>query len=200
MTQSENEQNDTPIVLSLDEVAFVTAYFKNNMNGTRAYMSLHPNATYDSARALASKTLSNVNILNEIKRIQTENLMTEEEALWRIGAIAKADLFPFIRTGKDGFVYFDLSDSQAMEYLFLVKEMETKRERHIEVQGKSTEEWEGEWVRIKLHDAYAALRDIAKMHGKLADRHELIGAGGKDLPAPIVQIYIPKNDRDDSNT
>jgi len=66
-----------------------------------------------------------------------------------------------------------------LEHLYLVKEMETKRERRIEGKGHTAETWEGEWVRVKLHDAYTALRDIAKMHGKLTDRVDLTTGGDK---------------------
>jgi len=88
-------------------------------------------------------------------------------------------LFPFIRIDEDGFAYFNLADPQAMEHLFLIKEMETKRERRIEGKGENTETWEGEWVRVKLHDSYAALRDIAKMHGKLTEKVDVTSKGEK---------------------
>jgi len=172
------EKNDTPTnLLSNDELAFVAAYFECNMNGTRAYMKLHPKASYQSAKALSSATLTNVNLKAEITRILTERAMSAEEAVARMGAIAKADIYPFIRTGEDGFVYFDLSDPQAQEHLYLIKEMETKRERRIEGKGKDAEVWEGEWVKVKLHDAYIALRDIAKMHGKLTEKVDMTSNG-----------------------
>jgi phage terminase small subunit len=178
---SQDENSVIPIELSLDDKAMLAAYLKNNLNATRAWMATHPNAKYDSARASGSEWLAKPNIKSEVNRILTENLMTEEELMWRFSAIAKADLYPFIRIDDDGFVYFNFSDEQAQEFLFLVKEIETKRERRVEGKGEDAETWEGEWFRVKLHDAYAAMRDVAKMKGKLADRHELTGAGGKDL-------------------
>jgi phage terminase small subunit len=186
---SQDEKNDTPIELSPDDKAMLAAYFKNNMIGTRAWMATHPKASYESAAVSASEWLKKPNIKAAIDQFLDDNLMGEKETMWRMGAIAKADLLPFICTGEDGFVYFDLSDPQAMEFNFLIKEMETKRERRIEGKGKDAETWEGEWVRVKLHDAYAALRDIAKMHGKLSERHEVTGAGGKDLiPPEIIEV------------
>lgn len=172
----EEKDNDTPIELSNDELAFVTAYFQHNMNGTRAYMSLHPKSSYDAARSSAPEVLAKTSIQAEIKRILTERAMSAEEAVARMGAIAKADLYPFIQIDKDGFTYFNFSDPQAKEHLYLIKKMKTKRERRL----VGTETWEGEWVEVELHDAYSALRDIAKMHGKLSERLD-VTSGGKTI-------------------
>ena len=190
MTLPQDENKDIPIELTPDELAFVAAYFESNMNGTRAYMKLHPDVLYESAKALASLALTNINVKSEIKRILNERAMSAEEAIARMGAIAKADLFPFIRIDADGFVYFNFADPQAMEHLYLVKEMETKRERRIEGKGHTAETWEGEWVRVKLHDAYTALRDIAKMHGKLTDRVDLTSGGEKLQPETMKPSEI----------
>ncbi len=175
MAKQENE-NDTPINPSFDELAFVNAYFEENMNATRAYMKLHPKASYESARASASETLTKVNIKVEITRRLNANAMTAEEALFRLGEMARAELMPFIHIDEDGFAWFNLADKEAKKYMWLIKEMETKRERRIEGKGKEAETWEGEWVRVKLHDAQAALRDILKMHGRFIERVEV---GGK---------------------
>jgi len=177
------ENNDTPIVLTLDELAFVTAYFEENMNGTRAYMKLHPKASYDTARANGSETLARTNIRSEVRRILTERAMSAEEAIYRIGEMGRADLYPFIRIDNDGFVYFNFSDPNAKEYLFLVKKIKTKRERRLE----GVIAWEGEWVEVELHDSQAALRDILKMHGKLGEKLD-ITSGGKPLKSYGVEL------------
>ncbi len=181
----QNEPSDTHTELSLDELAFIAAYFSENMNATRAYMKLHPNATYASARALASETLSKVNIRAEIKRRLTEKAMSAEEALFRLGEMARAELKPFIRIDDDGFTYFNFADPEASEYLYLIKKMKTKRERRV---GGDDETWEGEWVEVELHDAQAALRDILKMHGKFIDKVDLTTGGEKIEQMPAEQI------------
>jgi phage terminase small subunit len=189
--EQSNENNDTPIELSDKERVFVTAYFECNANGTRAWLKLHPDAKYDSAKSSAAEYLTKPNVKDEIKRIWTERAMSAEEAIARMSAIAKSDVYPFIRIDDDGFVYFNFADKQAQEHLYLIKEIETKRERRIEGQGKNAEEWEGEWVRVKLHDAYAAQRDIAKMHGKLSDRLDITSKGEK---LNIIQIVEHKGE------
>lgn len=47
---------------STKQALFVTAWFKHNRNATKAYLELHPNVTYESARVLGSRLLTRVNI------------------------------------------------------------------------------------------------------------------------------------------
>jgi hypothetical protein len=180
MTQA-NEPSDTPTKIELkpDELAFIAAYFGENMNATRAYIKLHPKVTYESAKATASLFLTNVNVKAEIKRRLTEKAMSAEEALFRLGEMARAELKPFIRVDEEGFAYFNLADSDAREYLFLIKKMKTKRERRV---GGENETWEGEWVEVELYDAQAALRDVLKMHGKFVDKVDVTSGGEKIEP------------------
>ena len=51
---------------------FCREYIHNGGNGTRAYMKVYPAAAYNSARALASELLTNLNILERIKELRTE--------------------------------------------------------------------------------------------------------------------------------
>lgn len=191
------EKNDTPIELTNDEQAFVTAYFENNMNGTRTWLSLHPNVTYESAKAMASAALTKLNVKAEIKRILSEQAMSAEEAVYRLGAIAKADLHPFIRIDEDGFVYFNFADPVALAHLYLIKKIRTKRERRVDGSDRT---WEGEWVEVELHDAHAALRDVAKMHGKLGEKLDLTNSDGSLKPPQIIEVirhYENKPDEPD---
>jgi hypothetical protein len=160
------ELSDTPIALSLDELAFVNAYF-----GTRAYMSLHPKAQYDSARSSAPEILAKDSVKAEITRRLKEQAMSAEEALTRLGNMARAELHPFIKIDEDGFVWFNFADPEAKKHLYLIKKIKTKRERRIG--DGSADAWEGEWVEVELYDAQAALRDILKMHGKLVEKIDL---------------------------
>jgi phage terminase small subunit len=178
-----DENKDTPIELSSKEQAFVTAYFECNANATRAWLKLHPDSSYAAAKSSASEYLTKPNLKAEIKRIWEGRAMSVEEAIGRMSAIAQADLFPFIKIDDDGFVFFNFADEQAKEYLYLVKKIKTKRERRLE----GITEWEGEWVEVELHDAYTALRDIAKMYGKLVDKHELTGKDGKEFVLRVVR-------------
>jgi hypothetical protein len=191
----QNESSGTPIELTPDELAFIAAYFEENMNGTRAYMKLHSKASYESAKATASVVLTNLNIKAEIKRRLNERAMSAEEAIYRLGEIGRADLFPFIRIDDDGFVYFNFADPEAKRHLFLIKKIKSKRERRLEGKGEDAEAWEGEWVEVELHDAHAAIRDILKLHGKFVEKMDFT-TGGEKLPAAVVNVYLPDNGRD----
>lgn len=52
-------------VIGSNELAiFVAAWLKHNRNATKAYLELHPDVTYESARVLGSRLLTKVNIGN----------------------------------------------------------------------------------------------------------------------------------------
>jgi hypothetical protein len=200
---NEDESSDTPtdntepaIELTLDELAFVDTYFEENMNGTRTYMKLHPQASYETAGVNASVTLRKTRIRAEIKRRLDERAMSAEEAIYRLGEIGRADLFPFIRIDDDGFVYFNFADEEAKRHLFLIKKIKSKRERRLEGKGEDADAWEGEWVEVELHDAHAAIRDILKLHGKFIEKMDLTSLGEK-LPGAVVNVYLPDNGRDE---
>lgn len=167
--------SDTPTSLTLDDMAMVDAYFRSNMNGKRAWQELHPDAQDDSAAVSASRWLSKDNVRAEIKRRLTEKAMSVDEALARLADMARAEHYPFIKFADDGFVYFDFSHPDAKAHMHLIKRMETKRERRLEGHGKDAEEWEGEWVKVELHDAQAALMAVLKMHGKFVDKVDHTG-------------------------
>src|ERR671923_1825725 len=101
--QGANGDIPTEIELSADEWSLVNAYFDENMNQTRAYLSLHPDTPYESARQLAYRVFTRVHVRAEIRRRLTENAMSADEAVYRLGEMARASHHPFIRVDDDGF-------------------------------------------------------------------------------------------------
>ena len=172
--QSEEEQE---IALTPEEDLFITYLLAENMNRTRAYLRGHPNITVESATASASRMLRRVNVQAELNRRMTEEAMSEEEGVMRLTRIARGMVTPFLKEGPDGFMYFDLSHPDAAANMYLIKEMETKRERRLVGSGESAEEWEGEWVKVKLHDAYIATVDLLKIYGKFTKKVDLTSGG-----------------------
>jgi len=162
-----------PKKLSPKEEMFVNYLFEENMNRTRAYMRLHPKASYDSARTLAPRLFAKTGIQAEIARRLDEDAMSAVEAIARLSQIARGTILHFLKKGPDGFFYFNLNNPEAEDHMFLIKELETKRQRRIVGSGEQEEEWEEEWVRLKLHSAYDALVDILKLYGKFAVKVDL---------------------------
>lgn len=192
----EVEGSDTPIVheLTSEEWALVNAYFECGMNQTQGYLLVHPNSGYDSARTTASTLFAKPNIKAAVKKLLNDKAMSAEEALARISDIARGSHAPFIRFADDGFVYFDFSHPEAKNNLHLIKKIETKRERRIEGEGDEAEEWEGEWIKVELHDAYAANLTVLKYHGKLTEKVDLSNKDGS--LKSVVNVYLPQNDHE----
>lgn len=172
------------------EWALINAYFEENLNQTRAYLSVHPipagisdeeaRKKYDVARTSASKEFAKPNIKLEIRYRLQEATMSPLEILKRYTDIARGSMKSFVRIANDGFVYFDLSQPEAQANMHLIKKMETKRERKVEGTGENAEEWEGEWVKVELHDAPSALLQLGRHYSLFTDKTDLT-SGGKPL-------------------
>lgn len=181
-TAQQDQEHPELLPLSPEEELFVDYLFIENMNRTRAYQRVFPNTTPESASASASRMLRKVNVQAEVRRRLDEEAMSAEEATARLARIARGSMLPFLKKGPDGFVYMNVSDPEAERYMFLVKEMEAKRQRRIVGSGDDAEEWEDEWVRVKLYSSYEANIDILKLHGKFTKKVD-VTTGGQPLPA-----------------
>lgn len=135
-------------------------YFRVNMNGTEAYQRLHPKTDRDVCRSEATKNIAKPSIQQKISSRLDAMAMPKNEILARLGGMARASTLPFIRVTEDGFTYFDFNHPDAMEYMYLIKKIKTKRTRKL----LGSEPWEDEWVEVELHDAQAALEKLARYH------------------------------------
>lgn len=80
--------------LNNQQKSFCEEYVKNGLNGTQAYLKAYnnDNLSEESARASASRLLTNVNVLSYIKQLQDEvrkaNIMSAEERMeWLSGVV-----------------------------------------------------------------------------------------------------------------
>jgi hypothetical protein len=153
----------------LNQQAFVDAYFLCGMNATQAYLDLHPKSSYKSANANCQRLIVNESISAALSKHLKEKAMGVDELIARYGEMARADTLPFIRVTDEGFVYFNFNDPRAKAHMYLVKEIESKRTRRYESHGSKPEEWQDEWVKVKLHDAQHAMDQIGKLHKLWAD-------------------------------
>jgi hypothetical protein len=190
-------ENDSPTNVEISDVdlKLIDLYLHNGLNGTQAYLTLHPvkrnkkekdNAEgiddaeqerrrYDSARAMSSEILAKPNVKAIVNDRIKKYGMGVDEVVFHLSKIARSSHYPFIKFAEDGFVYFDFSHPEAQANMDLIAEIETKRERRVEGVGEAAEEWEGEWVKVKLHSRLSALRDLGKMHKLFVDRIERSG-------------------------
>jgi phage terminase small subunit len=157
--------------LTLKQQAFVNAYFGCGMNATQAYLDLYPESSYNSANANSARMIARDSIAAAISKRLKEKAMGVDELIARYGEMARADTLPFVRVTKEGFVYFNFNDPRAKAHMFLIKEIESKRTRRVE----GVDEWEDEWVKVKLHDAQHAMDQIGKLHKLFIDRYEVEG-------------------------
>jgi len=172
------------------EEAFCKEYVID-WNATRAALA----AGYSKKTAYHTgyENIKKPHIQARIRELEKAKAMNREEVMARLADQARASHAHFIRITPDGFIEFDFSDPEALKHLHLIKKIKTKRQRQIipEKKDKASEIWEHEWVEVELHDPQRALELIGKHHSLFVDRDE----EGKPIQ-PIVNFYIPKNDRE----
>jgi phage terminase small subunit len=173
------------------EQAFCREYVIS-WNGTRA--AIDAGYSKKTAAVIAWENLRKPKIQAYIKELMTEKIMAQDEVLARLASHARGTHEHFIRITDDGFVEFDFSDPESQKYLHLIKKIKTKRQRQItaEKKDKASETWEHEWVEVELHDPQKALELIGKHYSLFVDKDK----NGNPIQ-PIVNVYIPKNNRDE---
>ncbi len=170
------------------EVAFCREYVID-WNATRA--AIDSGYSKRSAKEIGYENLTKPHIKASIESLLKEKVMDRDEVLARLADHARGSHYHFIRVDADGFIYFDFSDPEAQKHLHLIKKIKTKRNRLIHGKGEDAQEWEGEWVEVELHDPQKALELIGKHYSLFVDRDDK-----GEVIQPIVNVYIPKNDRD----
>lgn len=172
---------------ALKEDAFVLEYLHNGMNGTRAYMTVNPDTEYGSARTLASRLLSKVDIKRRISSELETRVMSKEEALVRLGLHARADIDDFVN--EDG--SFDLDKARALHATGVIRKLKITR-RTIETDSDSSGENAVHTIETtmeaELHNAQHALEVILKTHGAVIDKHQHSGKLAITSLADLVSV------------
>jgi phage terminase small subunit len=140
------------MALSAKHQAFINEYFKCRFNATRAYIA----AGYSEKGAApsASKLLRNPNIQEAIEKRLKEEALTADQALHLLKDHATGDITEFM----DATGYVDVAAIQASGKTHLIREWE--QWEYVDADG---EKKEGR-VKIKLHDAQSALKEIIKLY------------------------------------
>ncbi len=163
-------------------------YFRCNMNGTEAYSRLHPKVSREVCRTKAAELVAKGNIQQQISERLEKMAMPKSEVLARLTGMARASQLPFIRITDDGFVYFDFNNPDAVEYMYLIRKIKTKRTRRLEGKGEAAEPWEDEWVEVELHDAQQALEKLGRYYRleKGEDDRSSTAGALASLPAELI--------------
>lgn len=177
---------ETKPTLSEKHLRFVDEYIID-LNATKAYMRVYPDATKESARRLGSQLLTNVDIyqeiskkiaaLREMKNIEHERIIREYEG------IAFSNLYDLVEV-HDDYTSLKRKDDIPEHLQRTVKELEITNQRNenstIEIKSK-----------IKLHDKVKALDALAK-YRELADHSNEEESG----PVEYTKSYNKEELRD----
>ena len=161
---------------------FVEAYL-DCLNATEAARR----AGYAKPRAQGHENLTKPNIRAFIDAGLRERAMGKDEVLTRLAEMARADMRDFIETDEDDDGTSRLVVRKSAP-LHLIKEMEVTRTTRKSSDGEDL--LYDTKIKIKLHDAKAALDTLAKHLGLLVDRQEVSGPDG----APLFKIYERSSD------
>lgn len=159
---------------------FVAEYLVD-LNGARAAIRAGYKPT--SAGAMAYKTLSKPAVAEAIRQAQTKRLaaldMTATEVLRELAAIARANVFDYMRLGRDGEPIVDFSGLDRARAAAL---SEVTVEDFTE--GRGTDKRDVRRVKFRMHDKLAALDKLAKHHGLLRERVSHENPDGSALEPP----------------
>jgi hypothetical protein len=168
------------VELSIRDQETIREYFSNGYNATRAWMVTHPDATYESAKANASRWLTHANVKAAVAQRMAEIHMDVEEATARLSDIARGDIAELMDVSSVGFS-LDMAKAKEKGLTKLIKKVKQKTTVHLAKSG-SDEDREVHEIEIELYNAHEAQRDILKLHGKLGEK----ARRGNETPPGVI--------------
>lgn len=135
------------------EQRFLAEYF-HDFNGTQA--AIRAGYSERSARQIASRLLSKANIARAIKEKISERVMSADETLYRLAAIARGTIEPFITANNT----INLKSPEAAASLGLVRSFQEGTDKA--------------GAKLELHDSLKALELLGKANGALSNLKDKI--------------------------
>lgn len=179
--------------LSKKHSAFVDEYLRL-FNGTRAYLRVYKRASYNTARANASKLLANADIAEAIRKRLEELHMGADETLKLLADMARSDVGAFMDVSTVGWNIDLLQRDDKGELMHdaggnVIKKPETKLIKKLKQKvttfiGKKEDSEDREIIEteIELYDAQAALEKIGR-HLDLFPNKMDVTSGGEKIGA-----------------
>jgi phage terminase small subunit len=165
--------NDQTIISDQHKL-FIEEYLQNGFNATKAYMSVYPNAAYDSARTNAAKLLANTNIRTEIDLRCNELLKDKAEltikTIEELKRLAFADIKEFLDYDNDNLTFKPSNeiDTRPIESVEITRlKAETDK-----ITGLNTMT---EKMKLKLYNKKDALETLCKYLGLFKEQIEISG-------------------------
>jgi hypothetical protein len=174
------------IQLSVRDLETLDEYFRNGYNATKAWMTTHPESSYNSARANSARWIAKDNVKAEIERRLEEKHMSAEEAMERITNIGRGDLGLFYKI-VDEWMFNPLPSYEILDEKEVIDDTGDEpvkrisyRVRHVALDMDKVmdpnyshliKEFtdDGKRLSIKLHSSHEAQRDILKLRGKFGN-------------------------------
>lgn len=201
------------MTLSKKHCLFVEEYLKQ-FNATKAYLTVYPKSSYDSARANSARLLANDNISKEIQARLAEVHMSADEALKHMADMGRSDMGVFWKV-TDEWMYNPLPEYEILDEKEVMDDTKyppekriSYRVRHVVLDMDKVADPRYSWMikkfsnsrrnglSIEMYDRHAVNRDILKVHGKFTDRVDVTSGGEKLQPPQIIEIvkYYDKPD------
>lgn len=152
--------------LSPKHRAFVAAYFRLNMNGTRAYASVYGTTDDKVSQVNASRLLSNAMVSAYVDECLRKMAMTGEEVIARLSAHARGNIDDFIGSMDR----VDLDQARTRGAMHLAKKIKQHTTRISKSDGEDIEYHD---IEIELYDAQAATVQLGKILGLFVERVEV---------------------------
>jgi phage terminase small subunit len=173
--------------LTVRRAMFVQEYLVD-LNATQA--AIRSGYAADSASVEGCRLLADARVLIAIQQAMNARAarlgVTQDRIVAELEKLGFSNMMDYISVPEVGDPFVDLSAltrDQAAALTEVTVEEQTSSGRDPVTTKR---------VRIKVADKRAALVDLGKHVGMFKDRLEVTGADG----APLVQIYLPKNNRD----
>lgn len=160
---------------------FIAEYLVD-LNATQA--AIRAGYSPRSADVTGARLLGNAKVRAALDKAlgsqQERTQVTADRVVEELGKLAFSNMLDYMTTGDDGLAYIDLS-SLTREQAAAIQEVTV--DEYTEGDGEDGRLVKK--VKVKLADKKGPLELLGKRFGLWVDRHELSGAGGKDINVKI---------------